>query len=71
MFEFADEPEKPTHSQTTDAVRYIVLYYRDPLAADEGSRHKTAQPSNANNVKIIRLITLLYGGSCGWEMRNK
>ena len=45
-----------TPSQTTVALRYTILYYRDPLATDDSSRKNSTtlerQPSNANQVKI-------------------
>ena len=34
----------PTPSKTTVALRYTVLYYRDPLAVDDGSRTKQHNP---------------------------
>ena len=58
----------PTPSQTIVALRYTILYYRDPLAADDGSKKKIAQTLNANQVKIMRLMTLPTRGRV---MRNK
>ena len=43
----------PTPSRTTVALIYTILYYRDPLAADEGTEN-TAQPYSADHMEIMR-----------------
>ena len=42
---------------------HLLILHRDPLAADDGSKKKTAQPSNADHVEIMKLMTSPCGGS--------
>ena len=42
----------PTPSERTAALRYTISYYRDPLAADDGSREKH-NPRTPNQVEIM------------------
>ena len=63
----------PTTSQTTVVLRYTILYHRDPLATDNGSRKHSktlkCRPRGNNEVKDVTVRGV--PDRCGREMRNK
>ena len=63
-----------TPSQTTVALRYTILYYTDPLAADERSRKNSTtlerQPGGNNETNEVTVRGFPIDASGEWETSN-